>query len=44
MIIAMTINTHAEIELITLGFAFIHEINFFARTAYPIRDKKSKSI
>ena len=33
MIIAIIINTHAEIELITLGFAFNQVINLFARTA-----------
>ena len=33
IIIAIMINTHAEIELITLGFAFIHVINLLASIA-----------
>ena len=33
IIIAITINTHAEIVLINFGFAFIQMINLFARIA-----------
>ena len=36
----MVNNAHAEIVLITFGFAFIQIINFLARTAYAIKDAK----
>ena len=37
-------NTHAEIVLITFGLAFIQIISLFARTAYAIKDTKSKNM
>ena len=40
---AIIIRTHAEIVLITFGFVFNHIIILLAATAYPIKDKKSKT-